>query len=65
MDFVMTPIGEIHSPFTDPAHTPIQPMRSTATGQVEVYAPYVDGLKDLEWLLARLAVIRVASRQRL
>ena len=23
MDFVMTPIGEIHSPFTDPAHTPI------------------------------------------
>ncbi len=56
MDFSLTPIGEIHTPFTDPAHTPIQPMRSTALGRVEVYAPYVDGLKDLDgfshiWLL--------------
>jgi tRNA-Thr(GGU) m(6)t(6)A37 methyltransferase TsaA len=48
MEFVMRSIGEIHSPFTDKRDTPIQPSRSTARGQVEVYPAYVDGLRDLE-----------------
>jgi len=48
MEFVMHPIGEIHSPFTDKRETPIQASRSTATGQVEVYPAYVAGLRDLD-----------------
>jgi tRNA-Thr(GGU) m(6)t(6)A37 methyltransferase TsaA len=48
MEFVMRPIGEIHSPFSDKRETPIQPSRSTARGQVEVYPAYVDGLRDLD-----------------
>ena len=30
MEFVMRPIGKIHSPFNDKRDTPIQPSRSTA-----------------------------------
>ena len=48
MEFVMRPIGEIHTPFSEKRDTPIQPTRSTARGQVEVYPAYVDGLRDLE-----------------
>jgi tRNA (adenine37-N6)-methyltransferase len=48
MEFVMRPIGEIHTPFIDKRETPIQASRSTATGQVEVYPAYVEGLRDLE-----------------
>ena len=48
MEFVMRPIGEIHTPFIEKGDTPIQPTRSTARGQVEVYPAYVDGLRDLE-----------------
>jgi tRNA (adenine37-N6)-methyltransferase len=48
MEFVMRPIGEIHTPFIDKRNTPIQPSRSAATGQVEVYPAYVAGLCDLE-----------------
>jgi tRNA-Thr(GGU) m(6)t(6)A37 methyltransferase TsaA len=48
MEFVMKPIGVIHSPFTDKAQTPIQPTRSQAIGQVEVYPEFADGLQDLE-----------------
>lgn len=48
MEFVMRPIGQIHTPFIDKRETPIQAARSTATGQVEVYPAYVDGLRDLE-----------------
>ncbi len=44
----MRSIGEIHSPFNDKRGTPIQPSRSTARGQVEVYPAYADGLRDLE-----------------
>jgi hypothetical protein len=33
MDFLMKPIGVIHSPFTDKQQTPIQPTRSQAVGQ--------------------------------
>jgi tRNA-Thr(GGU) m(6)t(6)A37 methyltransferase TsaA len=48
VEFVMRPIGEIHTPFVDKRDTPIQPSRSTARGQVEVYPAYVDGLRDLD-----------------
>jgi tRNA-Thr(GGU) m(6)t(6)A37 methyltransferase TsaA len=48
MEFVMKPIGVIHSPFEDKAQTPIQPNRSTARGQVEVFPEYTPGLQDLE-----------------
>ena len=48
MNFVMTPIGIIHSPFNDKAQTPIQPNRSPARGQVEVFPQYAPGLQDLE-----------------
>ena len=48
MDFVMHPIGVIHSPFTDKAHTPIQPSRSNAIGTVELFTDFVEGLADVE-----------------
>ena len=44
----MKPIGVIHSPFTDKKQTPIQPTRSQAVGQVEVYPEFAEGLQDLE-----------------
>lgn len=48
MEFVMCPIGEIHTTFIDKRDTPIQASRSTAIGQVEVYPAYTDGLRDLD-----------------
>lgn len=44
----MQPIGIIHSPFTDKTQTPIQPSRSPAIGQVEVYPEFAEGLQDVE-----------------
>jgi tRNA (adenine37-N6)-methyltransferase len=44
----MQPVGVIHSPFTDPKTTPIQPVRSQARGRVEVYPEFTDGLEGLE-----------------
>jgi len=42
-------IGVIHSPFTEPAGTPIQPPGADgAEGRVEVFPEYAEGLKDLE-----------------
>ncbi len=42
-------IGVIHSPHTDPQRTPIQPVYAEGIkGQVEVYAEYEEGLRDLE-----------------
>ena len=46
--FMMCPIGIIHSPFTDKTQTPIQPSRSPAIGQVEVYPDFTEGLQDVE-----------------
>jgi len=44
-----TPIGIIHSPFTDPADTPIQGVFADgARGEVEVFPEYAAGLKDIE-----------------
>ena len=48
MEFTMKPVGVIHSPFTDKKTTPIQPTRSQAVGQVEVFPEYSSGLQDLE-----------------
>jgi tRNA (adenine37-N6)-methyltransferase len=48
MDFVMRPIGVIHSPFTVKDQTPIQASRSQAVGEVEVFPEYVPGLQDLD-----------------
>jgi tRNA-Thr(GGU) m(6)t(6)A37 methyltransferase TsaA len=48
MEFTMRPIGVIHSPFTDKKQTPIQPVRSQAIGQVEVYPEFAEGLQDVE-----------------
>ncbi len=48
MEFVMCPIGIIHSPFTEQRQTPLQPSRSQAVGQVEVQPEFVEGLRDIE-----------------
>jgi tRNA-Thr(GGU) m(6)t(6)A37 methyltransferase TsaA len=48
MEFIMNPIGVIHSPFTDKDKTPIQPTRSAASGYVEVFPEFAEGLLDLE-----------------
>jgi tRNA (adenine37-N6)-methyltransferase len=48
MEFIMKPIGVIHSPFTDKKQTPIQPTRSDAAGYVEVFPEFADGLRDIE-----------------
>ena len=48
MEFVMRPIGVIHSPFTDTKQTPIQPTRSQAIGQVIIHPEFADGLQDVE-----------------
>jgi len=51
------PIGVIYSPFTDLAQMPIQPRcsergqprnRASASGTVEIFPEYADGLRDLE-----------------
>ncbi len=44
----MTPIGVIHTPFTDPDNTPIQPSRSNAAGKAEVFPIYAKGLEGVE-----------------
>jgi tRNA-Thr(GGU) m(6)t(6)A37 methyltransferase TsaA len=48
MEFIMRPIGVIHSPFTEKGQTPIQASRSQAIGMVEVNPEFIDGLQDLE-----------------
>jgi tRNA-Thr(GGU) m(6)t(6)A37 methyltransferase TsaA len=45
---VFQPIGRIHSPFTHRDLTPIQPYRSRAKGQVELWPEYEAGLEDLD-----------------
>jgi tRNA (adenine37-N6)-methyltransferase len=48
MEFELKPIGLIHSPFSEKEETPIQAARSRATGQVEVYPQYAEGLEGVE-----------------
>jgi tRNA-Thr(GGU) m(6)t(6)A37 methyltransferase TsaA len=50
MEFILHPIGVIHSPFTEKDQTPIQAARSAAIGLVEIYPEFVEGLKDIEEL---------------
>ena len=47
MEITFTPIGVIHTSFTDPAKAPIQASRSSATGSVNVFPQFADGLRDL------------------
>ena len=49
MKIEYTPIGIIHSPHTSTSGMPIQPSGAGRfSGTVEVFAPYTDGLKDLD-----------------
>jgi tRNA-Thr(GGU) m(6)t(6)A37 methyltransferase TsaA len=48
MDISLTSIGIIHTPFSEPAHSPIQASRSTAKGSVDVFPQYAAGLRDLD-----------------
>jgi hypothetical protein len=50
MEFIMHPIGVIHSPFTEKDQTPIQASRSQAVGRVELYPEFAEGLNDIEGL---------------
>ncbi len=61
MSFLLQPIGVIHTPFTDPAQTPIQASRSTALGSIEVFPEFVDGLQDVEEL-SHLILLYVLHR---
>jgi tRNA-Thr(GGU) m(6)t(6)A37 methyltransferase TsaA len=46
---ILNPIGVIHSPFTDPASMPIQPVSAnSASGSVELLPEFAAGLRDLE-----------------
>jgi tRNA-Thr(GGU) m(6)t(6)A37 methyltransferase TsaA len=48
MEFTLQPIGIIHTPFTSPKATPIQPSHSQALGRVEVYDEFTQGLQDID-----------------
>lgn len=48
MEFCLKAIGVIHTPFTELAETPIQSSRSTALGEVEVFAEYEPGLEGID-----------------
>jgi tRNA-Thr(GGU) m(6)t(6)A37 methyltransferase TsaA len=48
MEFIMKPIGVLHSPFTEKEQTPIQPTRSNASGYIEVFPEFAEGLLGLE-----------------
>jgi tRNA-Thr(GGU) m(6)t(6)A37 methyltransferase TsaA len=50
MEFIMHPIGVIHSPFIEKDQTPIQASRSQAVGRVELYPEFAEGLNDIEGL---------------
>ena len=42
------PIGIVHSPFKNTEGTPIQPGGSNASGEIEIFDEYLEGLTDLE-----------------
>jgi hypothetical protein len=47
MEFILQPIGVIHSPFMETAGMPIQASRSNARGETEVFPEFVEGLHNL------------------
>jgi tRNA (adenine37-N6)-methyltransferase len=61
MPILLQPIGVIHTPFADPAQTPIQAARSTALGQIEVFPEFAEGLRDIEEL-SHLILLYVLHR---
>ena len=49
LQFVVRPIGVIHSPFKTKEEAPIQGrFRPDAVGSIEIYEEYGEGLKDIE-----------------
>lgn len=49
MSIIMTPIGQIHSPYKEPVGIPIQgALRHDVEADVEIYEEYQEGLKDVE-----------------
>ncbi|MGA7192344.1 MAG: tRNA (N6-threonylcarbamoyladenosine(37)-N6)-methyltransferase TrmO [Anaerolineales bacterium] len=48
MNITLISIGIIHSPFIEPSQAPIQASRSNATGSVEVFPEFAEGLRDIQ-----------------
>jgi tRNA-Thr(GGU) m(6)t(6)A37 methyltransferase TsaA len=48
MEFIMKPIGILHTPFFDKHETPIQSTRSMSNGWAEVFPEFAQGLQDIE-----------------
>ncbi len=46
-EYIFRPIGVIHTPFQDKDNMPIQAARSQATGVVEMFPEYAQGLRDV------------------
>ena len=49
-EFIMKPIGVLHTPFKEILGTPIQASRSTAFGEIEVFPEYEAGLESVDGL---------------
>ncbi len=61
IEFIMRPIGIIHSPFIDLQDTPIQSAYSDAQGSIEIYPQFEEGLQDIEDL-SHLILLYVLDR---
>lgn len=48
MDFIMRPIGIIHTPFKEKSQTPVQFSRSTAMGEINIFPEYEAGLDGID-----------------
>jgi tRNA-Thr(GGU) m(6)t(6)A37 methyltransferase TsaA len=49
MEICYRPIGVVHSPFTDIAGMPIQPLGATdIAGSIEIFPEFLEGLLDLD-----------------
>jgi tRNA (adenine37-N6)-methyltransferase len=48
MDFIMRPIGIIHTPFKEKSQTPIQFSRSTEMGDIQIFSEYETGLDGID-----------------
>ena len=58
--FTCRPIGIIHTPHTDPAQTPRQPIHAADfTGQVEIFPEFAAGLEGLATLCPYLVALRL------
>jgi tRNA-Thr(GGU) m(6)t(6)A37 methyltransferase TsaA len=47
MEFTLSPIGLLHTPFSARQETPIQSIRSLAEGWIEVFPEYAPGLEGV------------------